>query len=86
MTKEERLDLALKPIWNNQDIMKFFEIGKTKASQIRQVAIKRYGGSVALQGKEVYAISVFKAQGLVYENYVKLLTSVTRKEISDVQI
>lgn len=61
---EEQRHLLSKRYWHLHDIQKFFECGKTKASQIRQRAINEFGGFEPIFPQRVKRDSVLKAMDI----------------------
>lgn len=56
----EKIDLLLKPIWNKQDIMKYFNVGRPKAVKMRDEAILRANALVPLSQYEVFSEKVIE--------------------------
>ena len=58
---DARSDCLSKEYWNLSDIMVFFGCGKNKASQIRQIAIRKYDGFEPVLPQKVKKSAVLKA-------------------------
>ena len=60
---ELRAGLLAKTVWTNQDIMNYLGCHKTKASVIRQIAIKKHSGHIEILPKMVRRDAVLEAIG-----------------------
>lgn len=58
---DARSECLSKEYWNLSDIMFFFNCGKNKASQIRQMAISKYDGFEPVLPQKVKKNAVLKA-------------------------
>lgn len=65
--------LYAKPLWSNQDIMRFTNLGRTKASEIHQEAAIKHNGISKLCPKKVKRDAVLKVLGLDFENELSKL-------------
>lgn len=63
MTREEYDSLMLSPYWTLKDIQTYARCGKTKASGIRQKALK-LGGGCFYNAKLISRSAVLEAMGL----------------------
>ena len=64
--------LLQKPVWNNEDIMKFFNCKVNKAINIKKVAIQKYNGYVPMFPFAVYRDAILKVIGVNLDQELKL--------------
>ena len=69
----QQILLLQKPIWNNTDIMQYVGCKATKASEIKQLALKRYKGVVRGFPQRVKRDAVLELLGLSFEEEIKKL-------------
>lgn len=63
MTTERRAELLAKPHWDYHDIAEYLECGTTKAIQIKNQALKEFGGSIRYLSQFVTIDSVMNCIG-----------------------
>lgn len=73
MTIEKRKELLTKPYWNYHDIADYCECGATKAVQIKNQALKEFGGSIRYMSQFVTVDSVMNCLGTTREKELGLI-------------
>lgn len=68
---EERKAIFYKPIWSIIDIRAYFDVGSTKAQEIRNASLK-YNAIPLMLPKCTYRDAIFKVMGLSVEAEAKL--------------
>ena len=58
---ERQIELLKKAYWNISDICSFFQVGRNKATEIRQRAIKKFDGFNPVLPQKVKRDAVLKA-------------------------
>lgn len=76
MTLDERLELLLKPLWKNSDIMNYLSVSSATASKIRNIAIKKHDGLFIGDTKKVRRNAVLNAVNnedlIIEQNILKM--------------
>ena len=80
ITTDERLQLLSKPNWNYKDIARYFDLGITKASEIKKAARKASGGFPKYLQDYVTAKSVFELMGLELDEEIARIKSIKEAE------
>lgn len=76
--QEEKLVILQRPLWNLQDIQKYFECGQAKASKIMQEA-KKISVSRFLPSK-AKRDNIFQVLGLNLKEEIETVTMIVNKE------
>ncbi len=74
-------ELILKPFWDYKDIQAYFSCQKSKAFQIKDLAIKEFNGAIPHDPKFVKTEAVLKIYGIDREKEIKLLNN--GKEVNE---
>lgn len=67
MTIERRKELLTKPHWTYHDIAEYLDCGTTKAIQIKNQALREFGGSIRYMSQCVTIDSVLRCVGTTIE-------------------
>lgn len=82
MSVEERKNILLKPCLKIMDIAKYFCVGKTKAWEIKNLAINKYEGFVETSKDYVKTESVMQAMGLNRLEEIMFLAKVIETSVA----
>ena len=80
MTIERREELLTKPHWDYNDIAEYLECGSTKAIQIKNQALREFGGSIRYLTHYVTIDSVLKCIGTTREIEIETILKLKNKE------
>ena len=73
MTIERRQELLTKPYWDYHDIAEYLECGTTKAIQIKNQALREFGGSIRYLSQYVTVDSVMNCIGTTRETEINVI-------------
>jgi len=76
MTIERREELLTKPHWDYNDIAEYLECGSTKAIQIKNQALREFGGSIRYLTHYVTIDSVLKCVGTTRDREIEVLNQI----------
>lgn len=79
----EALELLTKPLWNYNDIRKYFHIGKNKAIAIKDIARKANGNLPKYEPTKATAKSVMEIQGLNIDEEISRLKAIISSDKLD---
>lgn len=71
MTIERRAELLAKPYWDYHDISEYLECGTTKAIQIKNQALREFGGSIRYLSQFVTIDSVMDCIGTTRDKEIE---------------
>ena len=80
MTTERREQLLTKPHWDYHDIAEYLNCGTTKAIQIKNQALREFGGSVRYLSQHVTIDSVMKCIGTTRDREIEVLNKIKNKQ------
>jgi len=80
MTTERRAELLAKPHWDYHDIAEYVECGTTKAIQIKNRALREFGGSIRYLSQFVSIDSVMECIGTTRAKEIEALKNLNSKE------
>ena len=75
-----RQELLLKVNWTYHDIMSYLGVGKTKAFEIKNIAIKQYGGYIKYLPNCVNRNAVLKMLGTSFDEEIKVIRKENNEE------
>ena len=73
MTIERREELLTKPYWDYHDISEYLDCGSTKAIQIKNQALREFGGSIRYLSQYVTIDSVMECIGTTREREIEVI-------------
>lgn len=79
----EELELLTKPLWNYNDIRKYFHIGKNKAIAIKDSARKQCGNLPKYEPTKATAKAVMEIQGLNIDEEISRLKAIISSDKLD---
>ncbi len=80
MTTERREQLLTKPHWDYHDIAEYLNCGTTKAIQIKNQALREFGGSIRYLSQHVTIDSVMKCIGTTRDREIEVLNKIKNKQ------
>lgn len=83
ITLEDKLIFLSKPLWDYNDIRKYFHIGKNKAIAIKDIARKANGNLPKYEPTKATAKSVMEIQGLNIDEEIRRLKAIISSDKLD---
>ena len=80
MTIERREELLTKPHWDYHDISEYLGCGVTKAIQIKNQALREFGGSIRYLSQYVTVDSVMNCIGTTREREIEIIRKIKSDE------
>lgn len=80
MTTERREQLLTKPHWDYHDIAEYLNCGTTKAIQIKNQALREFGGTIRYLSQHVTIDSVMKCIGTTRDREIEVLNKIKNKQ------
>jgi len=80
MTIERREELLTKPHWDYHDISEYLDCGVTKAIQIKNQALREFGGSIRYLSQYVTVDSVMNCIGTTREREIEMIRKIKSEE------
>lgn len=80
MKIERREELLAKPHWDYHDIAEYLDCGTTKAIQIKNQALREFGGSIRYLSQYVTIDSVLKCVGTTREVEIEMIRKLKESE------
>lgn len=80
MTTERREQLLTKPHWDYHDIAEYLNCGTTKAIQIKNQALREFGGSIRYLSQHVTIDSVMKCIGTTRDREIEVINKIKNKQ------
>jgi len=80
MEIKDKLDLLTKPYWDYHDISRYVNCGTTKAIEIKNQALREFGGSIRYLSQFVTVDSVMKCIGTTREREIEIIEKVQVQE------
>lgn len=79
---EKRLEILSKSAWTYKDIMNYYDIGSTRACEMKARAIAEFNGSLKYMSDKVKADSVLVMNGTSREREIAILKSILKGEMN----
>lgn len=83
MTIERKEELLTKPYWTYHDIMEYCDCGSTKAIQIKNQALREFGGSIRYLSQCVSVDSVMNCLKTTRDNEIEIIRKIKQEEVNE---
>ena len=83
MTLERKKELLTKPHWTYHDIAEYLNCGTTKAIQIKNQALREFGGSIRYLSQCVTVDSVMECIGTTRDIEIEKIRKLSNEEESE---